>query len=46
MWTEFLIFSFCLAGCAGQSYYLGRKMGIESTVQYFIDQGVLEVDDE
>lgn len=43
---EYLIFALCMAGCAGQSYYLGKRYGIEGTVQYLIDQGVLEVDDE
>jgi len=28
------------------SFHLGRQEGIENTVQYLIDQGVLEVDDD
>jgi len=46
MLTMYLIFAFCMIGCAGHSFYLGRRTGIEATVQYLIDQGVLEVDDE
>ena len=45
MITLYLIFAFCMLGCAGQAYFLGRRAGIEGTVQYFIDQGVLEIDD-
>ena len=46
MLTVYLIFAFCMLGCAGQAYFLGRRVGIEATVQYLIDQGVLEVDDD
>ena len=46
MWITYAIFAFCMVGCAGQSFFLGRRTGIEATVQYLIDQGVLEVDDE
>jgi hypothetical protein len=35
-----------MCGCAGTAYHLGRKMGIEMTVQYFIDEGVLEIERE
>lgn len=41
----YLIFAFCMLGCAGQAYYLGRRVGIEATVQYLIDAGVIEVDE-
>lgn len=45
MITVYLIFAFCMIGCAGQAYYLGRRVGIQATVDYLVDQGVLEVDD-
>ena len=46
MITAFAVFAFCMTGCSLQAYFLGRRSGIQSTVQYFIDQGILEVDDE
>jgi len=44
--TALIIFSMCLWGCANTAFHLGKREGIEGTVQYLIDQGVLEVDDE
>ena len=44
--TTVLIFALCLGGCAQTAFHLGRREGIESTVQYLVDTGVLEVDDE
>ena len=41
-----MIFAVCMAGCGLSSFYLGRREGIESTVQYLIDQGVIDIDDE
>jgi len=45
MLTAYFIFAFCMAGCAGHAYYLGRRVGIQATVEFLIDQGVIEVDD-
>jgi hypothetical protein len=28
------------------AFFLGRQEGIENTVQYLIDEGVLNIDDE
>lgn len=44
--TALIVFAICLGGCAQTAFYIGRRDGIEGTVQYLIDQGVLEVDDE
>jgi hypothetical protein len=43
---EFAIFVFCLIGCGITSYRLGHTEGVAGAVEYLIDQGVLEVDDE
>lgn len=40
------VFVFCLIGCGFTSFRLGRQEGIENTVQYMIDQGVLQVEEE
>ncbi len=44
--TALIVFGICLSGCGLTAFHLGRREGIEGTVQYLIDQGVLEVDDE
>ena len=47
--VEFLIFTFCLVGCGLTCYFLGHRAGIEGTVEYLIDAGVLtaeEIEDE
>ena len=36
------IFVFCLIGCGVHSYHIGKTHGIESTVEYLVDQGVLQ----
>ena len=46
MWTSYVIFAFCMIGCAGHSYFLGRKAGITFTVQYLVDRGLIEVVEE
>ena len=40
-----IIFGLCMFGCAWTAFHLGRRDGIEGTVQYLIDQGVIEVSD-
>ena len=44
--TALIVCGVCLWGCSQTAFHLGRRDGIEGTVQYLIDQGVLEVDDE
>jgi len=46
LFTATTIFAVCMLGCALTSFHLGRQEGIENTVQYLIDQCVLEVDDD
>ena len=41
-----VIFAICMLGCAMTAFHLGRREGIDNAVQYFIDQGILEVDEE
>ena len=40
METAIVVFIFCLIGCGIHSWRLGRRDGIEGTVQYLIDQGI------
>lgn len=42
---DVFIFVFCLIGCGLTSYYLGHRAGVEGTVEYLIDTGVLTVEE-
>jgi hypothetical protein len=42
----YVVLAVCMLGCATHSFYLGRRTGIEATVTYLIEQGVLELDEE
>ena len=46
MFEAYLIFAICMFGCAGVSWHLGRRVGIENAVSYLVDQGVLEVEED
>ncbi len=46
MIATYLIFGLCMCGCAGQAYFLGRRLGIESTINYLVDEGVLQLEEE
>lgn len=35
-----------MCGCAVHAFYLGRRTGVESTVEYLMDKGILELDEE
>jgi len=41
---HFIIFVFCLLGAGVHSYFLGRKEGVLSTVEYLEMEGILEVE--
>lgn len=45
-YTSLIVFGVCMFGAASTAFHLGRREGIENTVQYLIDTGVLEVDNE
>ncbi len=42
----YFIFAVCMFGCAQTAFHLGRRDGIEATVDHFINLGVLEVEEE
>jgi len=42
----FIVFTICLAGCGLHSYHVGRRVGIESAIDYMVDNGDIELDDE
>ena len=44
--TAFTLFALCLIGCGTHCWYLGRRVGIQYAVDYLVEQGHLDVDDE
>lgn len=44
--AAFVIFAFCLVGCGATCWHLGRKVGVKGAVDYLIEEGLIEVDDE
>lgn len=42
----YLILALCMFGCAGHAFYLGRRTGVEATVNYLMEKGILELDEE
>ncbi len=42
---ELAIFVFCLLGCGLTCHALGKKEGIELTIEHLVDQGLLELDE-
>ena len=44
--TAFTLFAICMMGCGIHCWYLGRKVGIQYAVDYLVDNGHLDVDDE
>jgi len=40
-----IVFGICMLGCSWTAFNLGRRDGVEATVEYLIDQGVIEVSD-
>ena len=46
LFGAYVIFAFCMIGCAMHAFYLGRRTGITATVEHLIEIGVLQVDDE
>ena len=45
MLSAYIVFGICMTGCAATAWHLGRRVGIENTVQFFKDRGQIEVDD-
>lgn len=44
--SQIAIFIFCMVGAGISSWNLGRRDGIEATVEFLIDKGILEVEEE
>ena len=44
--AAFVVFGLCLIGCGTHCWYLGRRVGIQHAVDYLVDKGHLDVDDE
>ena len=46
MLETYIIFAFCMAGCAGHAFFMGRRTGVEAKVSFLMDKGILEFDEE
>jgi len=44
--TAFTLFALCLIGCGIHCWYIGRKVGIQYAVDYLVEHGHLDVDDD
>ena len=42
---SFVIFMFCLVGAGIHSFFLGKQVGVENTIQYLHDKGIVEFDE-
>lgn len=42
---EFIIMLGVMIGCAYTSYQAGRKDGIGNAIEYFVDEGLIELED-
>ena len=42
----YFILALCMFGCAGHAFFLGRRTGVEATVNYLMEKGILEFDEE
>ena len=42
----YLIFAFCMCGAVGHAYFTGRRMGIQTAIEYLMEKGILELDEE
>ena len=43
--SSFVIFTFCLIGCGLHTFHLGKQVGIENTVEYLHEKGIVELED-
>lgn len=44
--AAFAVFTLCLIGCGMHSYFVGRRVGIQHAVDYLVDTGHLDVDQD
>jgi hypothetical protein len=44
--AQLAVFVFCLLGCGVHCWSLGRQEGVQGTIKYLVDNGLLEVEPE
>jgi len=42
----YLIFALCMCGAVGHAYFTGRRMGIQTAIEYLMEKGILELEEE
>ena len=45
MLSAYIVFGVCMLGCSATAWHLGRRVGIEHTVSYLIENGTLEIEE-
>ena len=46
MYAEIALFFFCIIGCGLTCHALGKREGMETTIEHLIDKGIISVDEE
>ena len=46
MLATYIIIGVCMYGCAQTAFILGRRDGIEATVEHLINTGLIDVEEE
>jgi hypothetical protein len=46
MYAEIALFVFCIIGCGLTCHALGKREGMEATIEHLVSQGLLQVDEE
>ena len=43
--SSFTVFVICMAGCAWHAFHLGKRIGIENTMEFLEDKGIVEFEE-
>lgn len=46
MYAEIALFFFCIIGCGLTCHALGKREGMETTIEHLVSQGLLHLDEE
>jgi hypothetical protein len=46
MYAEIALFVFCIIGCGLTCHALGKREGMETTIEHLVSKGLLQLDEE
>ena len=46
MYAEIALFVFCIIGCGLTCHALGKREGMEATIEHLVSKGLLQLDEE